>query len=494
MLRSPLQALAFGLLAGQLIQATAMPDGFLARQRGSIEAVRKRHRIPGLAVALVNRDSVLWCQGFGRRSSRDGSPVGPGTLFNVQSVSKAVTATAVMLAAQERLVDLDKPITEYLPDFTINSCFEEHPERRITLRLLLAHAAGLTHEPTVGNNFDPGFTSFEAHNQSIRESWLTSPVGSRYRYSNNGYDLAAEVLANTSGLSFSDFVCNRLFQPLGMENSTLNPATFAKHTDRAAGHAFGLAKIPEAMPFPGAGSLYTSAEDLARFVMFHLNLGSTGGKQLLKKEFLREMYRPVITPGYGLGLAIIDQAGRLAFNHNGGGFGWAASMTWYPQYGIGCVILANAQTDADLYGLTVSILDGWVSHSALKPDISPLPFDPLAVGGQLPTTEAKSPPCPGVSLYQVGWGKYNGTYKLCFGKGFSWSWYARLARWLGYRVSKLQLERRGEGLYFRLDYGSGYGDWQRLTEHLPALFFTEYGEALDFRKNPPTYRNIKLER
>lgn len=494
MLRFPFRTLAFGLLAGYLAYASALPDAVLSRHRESIESLRKRHRIPGLAVALVDRDSVLWCQGFGRRSDRGSGPVGPGTLFSVQSVSKAVTATAVMLAAQERLVGLDTPITEYLPDFTVNSCFEQHPERRITLRLLLAHAAGLTHEAPVGNNFDPGFPSIEAHNRSIRESWLNSSVGSRYWYSNNGYDLAAEVLASSSGLPFSDYVRSRLFLPLGMENSTLDPETFAKSTDRAAGHALGLAKVPDAMPFPGAGSLYASAGDLARFVMFHLNLGRAGGKQLLKQGYLCEMYRPVITPGYGLGLAIIDQDGRLVFNHNGGGFGWAASMTWYPQYGIGCVILANAQTDADLYGLTVSILNDWAGHSSLKSDISPLPFDPLAMGKQLATRLVKTTPCPGESLYQTEWGRWVGTYKLLYGIDYAWAWYARLARGLGYRISKLQVRKRGDGLFFRLDYGDGYGDWQRLTEYLPGLFFTEFGEALDFRRIPPTYRNIKLER
>lgn len=494
MLRLPLQALIFGLLAGQPIHASGMPDGFLIRQRVSIESLRKHHHIPGMAVALVNRDSVIWCQGFGRLASNDRHPAGPRTLFSVQSVSKTITATAVMLAAQEGLVGLDIPITRYLPDFTVNSCFEQHPERRITLRLLLAHAAGLTHEPPVGNNYDPGFPSIEAHNVSIRDTWLNSRVGSRYSYSNCGYDLAAEVLANASGLPFSDYVRSHLFLPLGMENSTLDPATFAKGTDRAVGHAFGLDRLPEAMPFPGAGSLYASAEDLARFVMFHLNLGGAGGKQLLKKGYLCEMYRPSITPGYCLGLAIIDQGGRLAFNHNGGGFGWSASMTWYPQYGVGCVVLANKQTAADLCGLTLDVIDDWIASSGIKPDTTLLPLDPIAVGRTLNSADPKPPPCPGDSVFTEGWKSYEGVYRLGFGPGFKFAWYAKLAQWFGYRVAKVEIRRRGAGLGFRISHGGGYGDWQRLTEPLPGLFFTEYGEVVDFRRNPPTYRNITLER
>lgn len=494
MLRLPLQALIFGLLAGQQIHATAMQDGFLVRQRGAIEILRKRHRIPGVAVALVNRGGVLWCQGFGQRSLRDRRPVGSGTLFSVQSVSKPITATAVMLAAQEGLVDLDAPIARYLPDFSVNSCFEPRPESRITLRLLLAHAAGLTHEPPVGNNFDCPFPSDAAHNRSIRDTWLVSPVGTRYSYSNNGYDLTAEVVAMVSGMPFSEYVRRRLFLPLTMESTTLDPAVFIKCSDRAVGHAFGMDRLPEAMPFPGAGSLYASAEDLAMFVRFHLNFGKAGGRQLLKKQQLLAMYRPVITPGYGLGAANIEHDGKLVLNHNGAGFGWQSSMTWLPRHGIGCILLANKQAGADLYGLTVSILDDWIASAGISPDTTLLPFDPSAVGGTLSTADPKPPRCPGDTLFTEGWKQYEGVYRLGFGPGFKFAWYAKLARWFGYRAAQVEVRRRGAGIGFRISCGGGYGDWQRLTEHLPGLFFTEYGEALDLRADPPRYRNLKLER
>ena len=494
MLRLPLQALFFGLLAGQQLHATAMQDGFLARQRGAIENLRKRHRIPGMAVALVTREGTVWCQGFGRRSLRDRRPVGPGTLFSVQSVSKPITAAAVMLAAQEGLVELDAPITRYLPNFSVNSCFERRPESWITLRLLLAHAAGLTHEPTIGNNFACPFPSSEVHNRSIRDTWLNSPVGTRYSYSNNGYDLAAEVVAKVSGRPFSEYVRRRLFLPLGMESTTLDPAVFIECGDRAVGHAFGMDRLPEAMPFPGAGSLYATAEDLARFVHFHLYFGKAGGRQLLKKVHLLDMYRPIITPGYGLGAAIIDHDGKLVLNHNGAGFGWQASMTWLPRHGIGCILLANKQAGADLYGLTVSILDDWIASAGISPDTTLLPFDPIAVGRTLNTADPKPPRCPGDTLFREGWKQYEGVYRLGFGPGFKFARYAILARWFGYRAAQVEVRRRGAELSFRLSYGNGYGDWQQLTEHQPGLFFTEYGEALDHRSAPPTYRNLQLER
>ncbi|MCU0606393.1 MAG: beta-lactamase family protein [Candidatus Edwardsbacteria bacterium] len=444
-------------------------------------------------MALVDRDGIVWSEGFGKRSRSDRRPVDPQTLFSIQSVSKTITAAAVLLAARDGLVDLDAPITRYLPDFTVKSCFEDQPERRITLRLLLAHAAGLTHEPPVGNNFDCPFPSHEAHNRSIRDTWLNSPAGTRYSYSNCGYDLAAEAVAKASGMPFSEYLRRRLFLPLGMESTTLDPAVFIECGNRAVGHAFGLAELPEVMPFPGAGSVYASAGDLARFVQFHLNQGRAGGRQLLPQRLVLEMCRPTITPGYGLGVAIVDRNGKLVLNHNGGGFGWQASMTWYPTYGVGIVLLANEQSDADLYVLTLRILDDWIACSSIRPDTMTMPHDPVAIGGTLNSADARPPRCPGDTLFSESWRKYEGVYRLTFGAGFRFAWYARLARLLGYRTAKVELRRRGAGLGFRISHG-GYGGWQRLTEHRPGLFFTEYGEALDLRADPPTYRNIKLER
>ena len=150
--------------------------------------------VPGLAVALVDGDQVLWTQGFGHLDGDGSAPVTADTIFSVQSMSKLFTATAVMEAVGKGLVDLDVPITTYLPDFTVHSAFEEHPERKITLRMLLSHTAGFTMEASVGNNdsVDPG--NFDAHCRSISDTWLRFPVGTGFAYSNLGIDLAGYIL------------------------------------------------------------------------------------------------------------------------------------------------------------------------------------------------------------------------------------------------------------------------------------------------------------
>ena len=154
-----------------------------------------KENIPGLAVAVVDgkRDRVIWQQGFGVTDER-GTPVTVDTIFSVQSMSKVFTATAAMQAVQAGLVDLDEPITTYLPGFTVHSAFEPHPEKRITLRMLLSHTAGFTHEAPLGNNYEPDPGDFDAHVRNISDTWLRFPVGTGYAYSNLGIDLAGYLL------------------------------------------------------------------------------------------------------------------------------------------------------------------------------------------------------------------------------------------------------------------------------------------------------------
>ncbi len=150
----------------------------------------------------------------------------PSTLFSIQSMSKSFTATAAMFAAQDGLVDLDAPITTYLPDFHVHSIFEEHPEQKMTLRILLSHTAGFPHDPAYGGNTDgkygaPAY-SFEKHIASISDTWLMFPVGTRYSYSNIGIDLAGYILQVRSGMPFIQYVQEKVLDPLGMKDSTLD--------------------------------------------------------------------------------------------------------------------------------------------------------------------------------------------------------------------------------------------------------------------------------
>jgi CubicO group peptidase (beta-lactamase class C family) len=142
---------------------TKVPDWFKERQ------------VPGMAIAIVDDEKILWQQVFGHTSRNKDRSIYPETVFSIQSMSKSFAALGVLMAVQDGLLDLDEPITTYLPDFTVNSPYEEHPEKKMTLRHLLAHRAGFTHEAPVGGNFDCRPHSFEEHVLSISDSWLRYP-------------------------------------------------------------------------------------------------------------------------------------------------------------------------------------------------------------------------------------------------------------------------------------------------------------------------------
>lgn len=178
--------------------------------RDLVDNEMKAGGITGLSVALVDDENILWSEGFGYTDRDMKTPVNGDTIFAIQSMSKSVTATAVMEAVQDGILDLDRPISYYLPGFTVNSIFEEHPENKITLRHLLSHTAGFTHEAPVGSNYDANADSFEEHIKSISKTWLRFPVGKDYAYSNLGIDLAGYILQKVSGKSFQQYVDENL--------------------------------------------------------------------------------------------------------------------------------------------------------------------------------------------------------------------------------------------------------------------------------------------
>ena len=338
------------------------------------------HRIPGAAIGLCSPDGTLWTAGFGSTRASGGEPIVGTTMFSVQSCSKMYTAVATMLAGQMGLVALDRPITMYLPEFRVKSRFETTPERKITLRHLLSHTAGFTHEAPVGNNYLVGQASFEAHCRSIADTWLRFPVGHHYEYSNLGIDLAAYVLQGVSRMTFHEFVRRNLLAPLGLKSTTFDQQVIAREPQKAVGHSKQTKRLPIRIPMVAAGGLYTSIEDACRFVRFHL----AGGESLLDPRLLAETYsipfaRPGQGHGYALGISISSRNGFAVRGHGGGGFGFLCDMYWSPHAGVGVVFLTSS-TDHPLQGRLVAAILRDLAGEGVEPS-RPLP-SPVAASSE----------------------------------------------------------------------------------------------------------------
>jgi CubicO group peptidase (beta-lactamase class C family) len=350
-------------------------EELVATLDAEIPAAIARHRVPGLAIGICDAGGTRWSAGYGTTARDGGAPVTTATSFSVQSTSKLVTATAAMLAVQVGLVDLDAPIARHLPGFTVNSSFETDPVAHITLRHLLSHTAGFTHEAPVGSNYDVGDGGFDAHCASISRTWLRFPVGHHYEYSNLGIDLAGWILQAAGGAPFAEWVARELFAPLGMTRSTFDAAAIEADADRALGHWRPFeragATLPVAVPMVASGGLYTSVDDALRFVGLHLR----GGAPLLEPELIAEQYRvpfpaaPEQPLGYGLGVYDDEWDGVRVHHHGGSGFGFQAQLCWLPEHGIGAVVLTNS-FDHDLQN---ELSRRIVAHVAGGPSPMPAP-------------------------------------------------------------------------------------------------------------------------
>ncbi|MDN5727550.1 MAG: beta-lactamase family protein [Propionibacteriales bacterium] len=517
----------------------------IRRLEDVVPRLHAEYRIPGMAVGLCDISGILWSRGFGTTSADTDQPVTTATRFSIQSCSKMYTALCVLLAVRQGLLDLDRPITDYLPGFRVNSVFEDRPELQITLRHLLSHTAGFTHEAPEGSNFLVGRTSFAAHCASIANTWLRFPVGHHYEYSNLGIDLAARVVQQVSGKRFERFAQEELFDPLGLERTTFDHRVISADNERAIGHDPDIPRPPLRMPMVGAGGVYTSIDDACRFVSAHLRGQVAGLGPAELAELVTVPYgAPDQVLGYGLGTVVAEVDGIAIHGHSGGGFGFLSDMYWAPEAKLGIVVLTNSE-DHDLpWRFATGVIGDLVGRQPTSaqeplPTVTIPPSTMHAVTGQYVGrfdvvditatdedcvfTRAGASTCMRFIDPRTFAGEDRPSDRFALRDadqdGDPWyltsltdgtTWYRNAlpgmgtqdgpadgpwnrtyaVRRNGTRVATVRL-RRGIGGTVIDDR---YGNTLRLTRHRADLYVSSTGEALDLARNPITYANIRLER
>jgi len=446
----------------------------------SIPGMMKSHKIPGVSVALVDREGMFWGAGFGFTDYDCKTPVTRDTGFMMCSTSKAFTALAVMCAVGDGLVDLDVPITTYLPEFTINSRFEDKPQEKITLRHLLHHTSGMTHEARVGNSLQPSFKSLAELATSISDTWLHFPVGAGWKYSGAGFDLVAYILEVQAQQPFAQYLEEKVLRPMNMPNTTVDKARIEASTTRAIGHSSRhLKRVPlgTEIPYVGAGSVYTSANDLARFIQYFLNWGTLDGQRLIDEESLMAMHTPSAHYNYGLGLEIYNGA----VGHGGAGVGFSSRLIWSPELEMGGLFFINTFDFSQnlhedhfqwLVGVMRAIRDKELIQK--KGGLPPLPerHDPNTL------TPYPQPDPNTFTPYQDSWKKYVGNYKYVSTGGWELRNYAKIVVALGYNPDPIEVKQIDGYLCV---------DGAPVDEYRPGLFFTASGDCLDFTGPTPTW-------
>ncbi|HBL27404.1 MAG TPA: serine hydrolase [Acidobacteria bacterium] len=334
----------------------------------ALPRVMRSQKTPGLSAAVVRGGKVVWAKAYGFADVAHRVPTTTDTAFMLASVSKTVTATAMMQLVEDGRVGLDAPIDPYLP-FTVRN--PRFPKIPITVRMLLTHTSSIADGPHSEDNyvqgdaaislesflagyFTPGGPSYHP------ENFLDAEPGEAYEYSNEGTALIGLLVQRIAGRSFESFCADRIFKPLGMTNTSwrlagLNlskvalPYSYDPSTRSydSYGH-YGYPDIPN-------GALRTTAPQLAKFLLMFMNRGVYNGTRVLKAatvDAMRTPQVPDLEPGQGLIWFSTELAGRELIGHDGSDDGVSTAMFYEPATGIGVIVLANGDGEGAEKALT----------------------------------------------------------------------------------------------------------------------------------------------
>ena len=343
------RALLAMLIPTVVLAQTPADTGYAAALRYIDAAAREQmleEGTPGMAVALVAGGEVLGVRTYGYADLVARSPVTPDSRFLAGSISKAFTAVALLQLQEEGLVDVHRPVTDYLPWFKVRSRYAP-----ITLHHLLTHTAGLPRDRS-----DLPSSPYTA--LALRDREVGAAPGERFAYSNIGYQLLSLVIEEVEGRPFREAIRRRILEPMGM-SETAPEVTQAGRLSTATGYQYlyddrpplpGASLVPVAWGEYSAGdaNIVTTAPDLARFLLGLLAQGGGGSRRLLQPaSFARMVQRTVPAPElgesafYGYGVILGTLEGDPVLWHSGGMAGFRAMLLGDADERLGVVILMN---------------------------------------------------------------------------------------------------------------------------------------------------------
>ncbi len=343
------------IAAGSTPPASAQPTPLVGLD-DYIEESMEAWDVPGLAISVIDGDSVVYARGFGVRDLETGEPVDPGTIFAIGSSSKAFTAAAVgMLVDQER-VAWDDRAADHLPGFELA---DPYVTRELTVRDLLTHRSGLARGDLLwyAGRYDRDEILERVFH--LEPSWS---FRSTFGYQNIMYLAAGQIVEAVTDTTWDRFVDARIFVPLGMDRSGTTIRQLSADGNVAQPHAEidgEIVKVPwrNIDNIAPAGSINSSVLEMARWVRLHLNEGTFRGERILSEDVVREMQTPqtlirqegpwrIMAPeshffAYGMGWFLNDYRGRKVVHHGGNIDGMSALVAMLPEDDLGVVMLTN---------------------------------------------------------------------------------------------------------------------------------------------------------
>jgi CubicO group peptidase (beta-lactamase class C family) len=321
-----------------------------------LERARQDWRVPGMAVAIVLDDKIVYMKGFGLRDIARNLPVTPDTMFVGASTTKAFTAAGIAALVDDGKLTWDEPVSRYLTNFRVSDAPRSD---QITLRDMLSHRTGLPRHDAMWYNNDTLTRADIVERLPFLE--MSAPLRSRWQYNNIMYMTAGHVAELAAGKSWEEFTRERIFAPLGMTRTNFSVTDMARDANAATAYKLNETRQITAIPlrnvdFIGpAGSINSTVHDYANWTRMQLNGGSFNGSQVISRANIEATHAPLLPVGgppefsefsvsmYGMGWFVDTYRGETHVQHGGNLDGFAARTTLFPDRKIGIVTFVNLE-------------------------------------------------------------------------------------------------------------------------------------------------------
>jgi CubicO group peptidase (beta-lactamase class C family) len=316
----------------------------------------KRHGVPGVGLAVVMNGKVVYTKGYGVRDTKTNAAVNADTLFAIGSVSKSFTSLGAMQLVDAGKLSLSTKVNAVLPNLKFSDASKG---AQLNLENILSHSSGMDRADDLWY-FDKTVKTREDMLGTVAKIPFNEPIGTTWQYCNQNFVIAGAMLEKTTGKTWEDYTFQNIFAPLGMKRSVFETADAVKDGNYAQGFQLGL---NGADPMPAfdrmviagpAGSIISSASEMAQYAALQLSNGVWNGKQLISKSSLEVMHSNHVVipdslltvpgmafPNYGLGWFNEEYRGINMVEHGGNIDGFSAEVQLVPSRGLGVVILTN---------------------------------------------------------------------------------------------------------------------------------------------------------
>ncbi|HSF79868.1 MAG TPA: serine hydrolase domain-containing protein [Anaerolineales bacterium] len=318
-----------------------------------VERQMRRLHIPGVSLAVVEGDRIVHLRGFGRARPGGEAPT-PQTPFFIGSVTKSFTALAIMQLVEAGVVELDAPVQRYLPSFRVA---DSQASAQMTVRHLLNHTSGMStlQGQMILSELEDSPDATERQLRALSSLQLSQPVGSKLQYNNTNYNLLGLIIEAASGESYPDYIQSHIFDPLDMCHSYTSKAE-AQKNGLAMGHRYWFGRpIPApnlSIPLRSlpSGQLISCAEDMAHYLIAHLNGGRFRDVQILSEAGIAELHRGAVAwremgidfGSYAMGWVSQEFGKSTIVSHSGIVPDFGAIAALVPEQKKGIVLLYNA--------------------------------------------------------------------------------------------------------------------------------------------------------